>query len=276
MRPLNWFMMLLVVCSAAAAEQSDDATTGEQLRQMQAREILEHMQGIRLERVADNRRQSVALIDHPLLKYTDPVRANDQGTVWAWGSESRPLALMEVYRPSAEAQWVHAVTLISSDLVVATISDTLKWSPQTSSIRFQTMTSDSRPAEREALRLGQLKDLARKFEAHEFWDPNNSRFELRLLVQPIHRYRDPEKKILDGAIFLLAHGTNPEIALLIEAQGETLDSSEWRFAMARLGSAELHVSLNHEEVWMQPRTANVVGKSTDPYWLFFTDSKPAR
>jgi hypothetical protein len=233
------------------------------------------MQGMRFECFGDNRRQSVELIDRPLLKFTDPVRANVQGTVWAWGREGRPFALMEVFRPSAQAQLVHAATLISSEPIVVTISDNLKWSPQSSSIRFQTIPTSSPPAEREALRLGQLKDLARKFEAHEFWDPNNSRYELRLLVQPIHRYRDPEKKILDGAIFLLAHGTNPEIALLIEAQGEALDSSEWRFAASRLGSAELHLSLENEEVWSQPRTPNILGKSTDPYWMFFSNSKKA-
>jgi hypothetical protein len=71
----------------------------------------------------------------------------------------------------------------------------------------------------------------------------------------------------------LAHGTNPEIALLIEAQGQAAVSSEWRFAAARLGSAELHLSLDAGEVWQQPRTPGVVGKPTDPYHLFVTNSK---
>lgn len=264
---------LLTVCCTLADEQSDRAANENEERRAQAREILEHMQRMRFESVQENARQPVALIDHPLLKYTDPVRANDQGTVWGWGPEGRPLALMEVFRPSGVGQLVHAVTLTSTELVVGTVSDQQRWSPQTSSIKFQSMRSVSKPAERDPQRLAQLKDLARKFEAFEIWDPNNSRFELRLLVQPIHRYRDPRKGIVDGAIFLLAHGTNPEVALLIEAQGKAVDTSEWRFAMARLGSAELHVSFDGEEVWKQPRTPNVVGESTDPYWLFFTDSK---
>ena len=270
---------ILIGCGMAVSIADDAATTptptdGE--KQSRARELLEHLQAMTMEKVAGNGRQPVELIDRALLTYSDPVRANVHGTVWAWGREGRPLALVEVFQPTSGTQWVHAITLTSTDRVVATVSERQTWSPSTTGIQFQAIPSAAQPAERDVARLGQLKDFARKFDAHEFWDPDNSRYELRLLVQPIHRYRDPEHKTIDGAVFLLAHGTNPEVVLLIEAQGETVASSEWRYGLVRLGSAELHVELDGKEVWHEPRTPGVSGKPTDPYWLFFTEQKSVK
>ena len=114
-----------------------------------------------------------------------------------------------------------------------------------------------------------MKEISRRLEAHEFWDPNNSRFELRLLVQPVHRYHDESAKVLDGAVFVLAHGTNPEVLVQIEA--DTAEQpARWRYSFARLGSAELHVLFDGKEIWTQPRTPGIVGQPVDPYWLFWT------
>jgi hypothetical protein len=173
------FVALAII--AVIDAKADDPAVDEE-KQARAKEILEHMQGIGFERITSSGRQAVALIDQPLLKYTDPVRANDQGTVWAWGREGRPLAVVEVFKPGSESKWVHAATLTSTDLIVATVSPQLIWSPQTTSIEFQTIKSAPRPADKVAQRLGQLKDLARRFEACEYWDSDNSRYELRLLV----------------------------------------------------------------------------------------------
>jgi len=145
-----------------------------------------------------------------------------------------------------------------------------EWQPAKSQIVPQVLPDPDAPDERESVRLRQLKEQARRFTAHEFWDPDNSRFELRLLVQPVHRYHDEKAKLWDGAIFVLAHGTNPEVLVLIEALGESLDKSRWHCSFARLGSAELHVEIDGREVWKQDRAPGVVGRPSDPFWLFLT------
>jgi hypothetical protein len=86
-----------------------------------------------------------------------------------------------------------------------------------------------------------MKEISRRFEAHEFWDPDNSRFELRLLVQPVHRYSDESQSLIDGAIFVLAHDTNPEILVQLEAHADINSDGRWKVSFSRLGSAELHV-----------------------------------
>jgi hypothetical protein len=60
---------------------------------------------------------------------------------------------------------------------------------------------------------------------------------------------------------------------LIEALGEKLPGARWHFSAARLGSAELHLQLDGKEVWERKRTPGVVGRPTDPYWLFLTAIK---
>lgn len=263
--------LALIPLLATLSFAADDADL-EQANRARLKEVTDHMMSMPFSRFQGTSRQAVAMIDHALLAHSDPVRANVHGTVWAWGQKGRPLAVVEVFQPAAEKKWVHAITLTSTNLVELKVSARESWLPQMSAIDFQTIPSAGRPADREPGRLAQMKNLARKFEAFEFWDPDNSRYELRLLVQPIHRYEDAQSKIVDGAVFVLSHGTNPEIVLLIEAQGETVDQAEWRFAAARLGSAELHLMLDGKDVWTKPRTPDVVGKPIDPYWLFVTDA----
>ncbi len=214
----------------------------------------------------------VARIDKPLLVFGDSTRNNGDGTLWAWGQKGRPLVVIETYRNTTEGgPRASALTLTSTDKVVLTtplISQ--EWRPATMQIVPTALPDAEAPDEREAVRLRQLKAQARRLTAHEFWDPDNSRFELRLLVQPVHRYRDEQAKLWDGAIFVLAHDTNPEVLVLIEALGETRDKARWHYSLARLGSAELHVELDGREVWKQDRAPGIVGRPTDPYWLFLT------
>ncbi len=122
------------------------------------------------------------------------------------------------------------------------------------------------PDSSEAIRMRRLKEQARRFSAYERWDPNNSRFEMRLLVQPVHRYRDAKRHIIDGAVFLLAVENNPQVLLLLEMLEKEKNGSEWQYLLARVSSAELHVSLDGKEVWARDRTPGIVGSNTDPYW----------
>jgi hypothetical protein len=215
--------------------------------------------------------EEVQLQTRPLLTFGDSARANKNGTLWAFGISGRPLAILELYQGGeTDSRWFHAVTLTSESLVTMKTPLAAVWKPTALQIKPVAFAGADAPLDRDQRRSRQLKELARKFTAHEFWDPDNSRFELRLLEQPVHRYKDPEAGIHDGAVFILAHGTNPEVVLLIEALGKTPDEARWHYALARLGSAELHVELDGKETWKQGRTPGVVGRPADPYWLFFS------
>ena len=131
------------------------------------------------------------------------------------------------------------------------------------------------PADHASQRQLQMKSLAQKFTGHQFWDPNNSRYELRRLERPLHTYRDESAGILDGALYTLANGTNPEILIFLEARvnASTL-AKTWQFAVGRLAHAELHMEYDGKEIFTAPRGDRLSGP-TKPYWLGFIKSAPA-
>jgi hypothetical protein len=257
----------LLVAAGAAGAEDDEKSVSATLKPSQ-----EHMSRIEMRRTGKH--ELVDLIDRPCLSFSDSARANQNGTLWAFGTSGRPVALLELYQPDGEStHWIHAVSLSSIDTVTMTTPTGAKWTPEKHQLSFRHLPNAAAPHEREGQRIRQMKELARRFSAHEFWDPDNSRFELRLLVQPVHRYSDAEREIQDAAIFVFAHGTNPEVLLLMEAQGKSLEEAKWQFAAIRLGSAEMHVALDDKEVWTVGRTPGVVGKPTDPYWLFLSPAE---
>lgn len=108
-----------------------------------------------------------------------------------------------------------------------------------------------------------MRQLATRFTAHQFWDPDNQRSELRLLPHPAHRYQDPAAGLLDGALFLFCHSTNAELILLIEATKQGHAAPAWRYALARLGHAEFHALLDGREVWQAGRVQVPAANDSD-------------
>ena len=260
-------IVVVLSISLVAAVRGDEEDEAAKKARLQA--ASEHMQLFEM-RISEQD-DVVKLIDRPLLVFGDSARSNENGTLWAWGKSGRPLAMLELYQPTGNnANWVHAASLTSAPKISLKGPLAARWTPESTQLEPQRIPASEPPAAKEPQRLRQLKDLARRFTAHEFWDPDNSRFELRLLVQPVHRYSDPESGLQDGAVFVIAHGTNPELLLLIEALGKSAEEARWHCSFARLGSAEIHVELDGKEVWKVDRAANVVGKPTDPYWLFLS------
>src|SRR4029453_16365992 len=100
-----------------------------------------------------------------------------------------------------------------------------------------------------------------------------TRYELSVRQEPVLRYKDPKAGILDGLLFILMDGTNPEGLLLVESQTEKA-GTQWNYALGSLGSARMHVELDEKEVWTRPTPANVVGGGTHPYWVFARATPP--
>ncbi|MSR57849.1 MAG: hypothetical protein EXS05_09260 [Planctomycetaceae bacterium] len=263
--------LLLFLVAAFALVAADDAkpaegAAGESAIQAEARNLI---QSIRLEVVSPSNRTPARLIDQPRLRFGDVPRDNEKGSVWIWESAGRPAAILELYKGSNGRQWVHVIQSLSEESLEADVGDAHPhWAPQKAGIEWRDFPGAPAPAERPNVRLRQMKDLAQQFAAHEFWDPDETRYELRLLVQPIHKYSQPDEGLLDGAVFVFTHGTNPEVALLVEAIHKSEAKAGYRYALARLGHAEMHASLADREVWVLPR---VKGDSSPDshYWLFF-------
>ncbi|MDB5306178.1 MAG: hypothetical protein JWO38_380 [Gemmataceae bacterium] len=233
--------------------------------------------GIELEVLRDDKWATVKRIEKPLLYYGDPTRDNDRGSLWAWGEKGRPVALLELYQGvNDRTKWAFAVCNTSGGKLRASRGGDPWWRENDSASELKDIPGAPAPAADAPLRERQLKQLAQKFTGHQFWDPNNSRFELRRLERPLHTYRDEPAGIRDGALYILANGTNPEIALFVEARSNPKDGSKpvWQFTVGRLAHAELHLEYDAKEVFDAPR-GNRVSASDKPYWLGYINTPPA-
>lgn len=217
----------------------------------------------------DGRWRKVDLVGQPVLRFADPTRDHGNGTIWIWGARGRPSTILELFQDTRRdaGGWWLGFNNISGGQQRGRLRGMDWWRSNQSEVIVKRMPDAAAPAKDPRLRLSQIKELARRFSAHEFWDPNNSRFELRLLPQPLHRYEEADKGLLDGGLFVFANGTNPELILLIEARRSGTSAAEWEYGLARSSHAEVHVLLDDAEVWTVPRVNQV--KPDQPYTMFF-------
>jgi len=218
----------------------------------------------------------VKRIEKPLLFYGDPTRENDRGSLWGWGEKGRPIALLELYQNVTDrTKWVYALCNTSGKKLRASRAGNAWWRENESAAELKDVPGAPVPSTDAAQRQRQLKALAQKFSGHQFWDPNNSRYELRRLERPLHTYRDEDGGVLDGSLYTLANGTNPEIMLFVEARVSPTDKTKvaWQYTVGRLAHAELHLEYDGKEVYSAPR-GNLLHGPNKPYWLGFLNSVP--
>ncbi len=263
---------LVGVCLAARSASPQDGTRSTSADRVAA--MRELAQAITLVQAPAGTK--AALISEPIYRFDDPARLFSDGTIWAFGKSGRPDALLCLSlekNDRGQVNWIHELTSLSSGPVAASSrhrSGPWAWNPKEPGIVLKPILKDQPPAGDHGQRLRQMREAARRFKASESLDPARNdpsdRFELRLLPQPVLRYQGSDAALVDGAIFLLAYGRNPEIALLIEARREHKGEPAWFYGLARIGAARFRVKLDDREVADLPKP--VVAGWRDLYFLF--------
>jgi hypothetical protein len=227
--------------------------------------------GIELEKRVNENWVKVKRIEKPLLYYSEPTRNHDRGSVWAWGEKGRPVALVKLCQQvGVRSRWKISITNTSGGKLRASHDNARWWLENESAVELKDIPNAPAPATDSQQRQRQLKQMALKFTGHEFWDPDNSRYELRRLERPLHIYKGEDGGVQDGALYTLANGTNPEIMLFIEARVDPKNGKKatWQFLVGRLAHAELHLEYDGKEVFTAPR-ANRLSGPGQPYWLSY-------
>ena len=198
-------------------------------------------------------------IADPIFVYDDPAHElySLGAAIWAWrGSRTSPGTddpHNHEGRTTASSLAQCEMTSLFSCFppLPATITGEWAWEPDKPGLSPLPLPKAPLPSADEPKRLRQLKEQARRFKAFEYFSPRKEapieRYELRLLPQPILRYNEPESGLIDGALFFMAYGRNPEIVIAIEANREGTSTS-WNYAFARIARAKLHVTLDDHTV----------------------------
>jgi hypothetical protein len=271
----RWLLpvLLSVVTSAGPAggraqapdEQSEIRKAAEQLADSLELEALQGETWVKAKR-----------IDRPLLLYSDDTRGDDRGSLWAWGDKGRPLALFEIFQKvNNRTIWTFCICNTSGGKLRAGRMGAPWWLENDSDIAFKDVPAAPPVGAESALRQRQMKLLAQNFTAHEIYNPNNTRYDLRRLDRPLHSYRDEDAGIVEGGLFTFANGTNPEILLFIEARQAKDRASKpvWQFGVGRSANAELHLEYGGKEVYSAPR-GNYVSGRDKPFWTSALEFTP--
>jgi hypothetical protein len=278
--PARWVTSIAVLLLALAAAgiavdrvsaQDPAATSVKEEERRKFLEMQEIARGYQVSAIDEKgKRAPATIVAEPLHRWTDPTREFSGGALWAFRTSGRPVAIysLELYGSS----WSHEFVSLSTGRIIAD-NDQVRWAPSKSGVAYHEVPDAPLPVEDEAGRLRQMRDMARRFAAREFWAGRNN--SLRLLPHPIYRYSDPASRLLDGAIFAYANGTNPELLLLLEARRPGDGPTGWWYAAARFARAELNLELGSRDVWTAPiLDKDLILQPQDPYYTTLTPRQP--
>jgi hypothetical protein len=210
----------------------------------------------------------VQLIERPLLRFQDRQRDNADGTLWGYSTGGRPKAVVATFPFSGEIWYSDAVALGDTPIAVKEVDGNaeLNWSPSRASEAFREFPEAPKPAGTAEERLAQINALVSRMAARQDTPKGKRPYDLSLLNRPLLRYADESSGIVDGGLFAFVHETNPEVLVLIEAQGEP-DSAVWRYRLARHTSKALFVEIDDAEVWASPAPTDFLNGGDRAYWV---------
>jgi hypothetical protein len=261
-------LLLTVVCSADEQAAEDQQSTQIKATQKWLHEYYEQQAATYEFYFDEAQTQRLGFVDRSIFHWKQD---NDwSGGLFVWTHRGRPEVLGCILAsPSTDGKRsvgheFHTLALQSLPRA-KTVSGT--WQPKTG-IKLTPMEDAAPPVATAALRLTQLRKLAREFSVTmKFQDQP---WELRLLPQPIYRYAAPDVGVIDGGLFayVWTRGTDPETLLLLECRDEA-PKPRWYYSLLRFTTRPLQVKLNDREVWNSPGVGNSIrGDSQEPYVTF--------
>ena len=211
----------------------------------------------------DGKKKEVNRVEKPILSFSESTRDSGHlGTLWVWGTKGRPVALVAQGKAYRKPVWGYELIAMSEGVSVV-MHDGWRWSPK-SALKTTPFSDAPRPADSDAARLSQMKNLVRRFTVSESYFDED--FELRLLPRPIYRYQDEKVGLIDGALFNFAHGTNPEALLVIECRKNS-SGPAWSYGFLPLAGAAVTAKLDGKTVWSKEPTRVTRAQELYSTWL---------
>lgn len=262
-------LVALALAPLAAADEPSPLTAGEQaLREKWQAVYLEIAQSLDM-RAGEKK---LALYEQPLLFYTNPVRTNDQhGSMFLWTDEGRPAVIGSIWsglnvKDKALRNITHEFHSLSEQPDVQAArggpghpKGQAQWSAGEPGIAWQALVGSPAPASSRVRRLSQMRDAVRQLTASITAVEAS---ELRLMPQPLYRYPEKTPSVVDGALFVFALATDPELIVLIEQRDA---QPAMRVAFARFGNLPMSVTDGERELWSCER--GTPGRSEGKYYL---------
>lgn len=200
----------------------------------------------------------------PVSRYTNPVRnVFTHGALFLWTSGERPVAAATVWI-GGEGDVHREFTTLTDQALVCKRNGKDIWTPKGEGFVRKPLPDAPKPAGTDKLRLTQMRQQAQRFSADFEIKSVKGKEELRLMPQPLHRYT-VDKGAVEGAIFALAHNSDPEMLVVLELANPTGDKPAWSYAPVRCSSARMRLRLDDKEVWERDYYWGNPRSASDPY-----------
>jgi hypothetical protein len=243
------YAAVLAVSGLVLAEEPGGEPAAERAeRLVQTKRIVD---ALRVYADPDRKGTPATRTSEPVLRYTDSMRLTTDSSLWIWGTSGRPIAIaaIEHYpKHPAANRWICELASLSNERISVEYGREIDWTANKPGLELARLKGAPPPAEQPAARLTQIKQLQRRFTAHEKANVEG-RIELRPLAKPLHRYQDADAGIVDGAIVSFANGTNPEVLLVLEARTTGKAAAEWQFALVQMSGEAVFAELDGNEIW---------------------------
>ena len=214
----------------------------------------------------DSSRGELVAQAEPLLRYTNPVGGLvSDASLFVWKQDGLPVAACGLslrYTDKGPTYWIEMTNLSGGPWECLSVNKaTPIWAPLSAGAARTAFEKADAPNDKPASRLVAMRQLARRFEA-SIYKEDRTATALRLMPQPLDRYRSAAAGVIDGALFAFVEANDPELLLLIEAvevaDGNAKTGSaagkklEWQFTPARITSRELKLLCDQKDVFAAP------------------------
>jgi len=194
----------------------------------------------------------------PVLLYTNPVGARGltHGAVFVWTLDGRTEVVGAIWShantPGPNQRTVaHEFHSLSESSLRAERDEEIVWSTTQPGVRWSTIPGAAKPGASKAIRLVEMRRIARGMSAERYGEDDRAKTQLRLLPQPLYRY--DRTAPADGALFAYCQVWDPEFLLVIESYETERDGQQWRYAPIRFSHLTLSLHHNQKEVWRDAR-----------------------
>jgi hypothetical protein len=266
--------LFLAAVLGAAVVWSDDSkpATAEQ-KKVKRLLALSQSEAARYTIFRDSARQEkLELQKEPVYVWTNVVRNGGQnGAVFVWTYRGRPEVVGSFHSNAANDEpekraITHEFHSLSPEILFPEREGPHRWQPK-SGLGSTPVPDAPAPANSPRQRMIQMREIVRKFSAHSI-DLDKQTWQLRVLTEPLFRYKSTDPKVIDGALFafVTSAGTDPEVIILLEAsEGEA--GLAWRYAVCRFSDLDLFVKYKDVEIWTSIRGGENV-QQHDPQHLY--------
>ncbi|WP_149499249.1 hypothetical protein [Roseiconus lacunae] len=248
---LNAAMLLLMMAvgyeSVSAAEP---LTTDESpsMNESAARRLKYMQESGQSYRVSDADGKPIRFVSSPALRWTNPVSGVNDGGLFFWeDANGRPVAAAQIFLiPKTERKWLHEFQSLADQPMTFKHQGRIVWSPKQAGVEFKSVDGIDAPRSSPGARLIQMRRITQRFTVDDDFEGETEN-RLRLMSTPLARYSSPG--VIDGALFVYSHGTDPELFVMIEARKQTSGEAAWFVALAPMTAYALKVQMDDQPYW---------------------------